>query len=64
MSPAAVTVFGKDGRRIRHASARFALLLWNFGGISVSFVLPDNDSGDLKARAATLALATGCLGPS
>ena len=63
MSPAAVTVFGKDGRRIRHASARFALLLWNFGGISVSFVLPDNDSGsDPKARAATLALlATASL---
>ena len=26
------------------AAASFALLLRNFGGISVSFVLPDNDS--------------------
>ena len=39
-------------------AASSALLLRNFGGISVSFVLPDNDSaggrGDPKARAATL----------
>ena len=44
--------------RVTHPATSFALLLRNFGGISVSFVLPDNDSaggrGDPKARAATL----------
>ena len=39
MSLAAVdVVFGRDDA----SRASFALLLWNFGGISVSFVLPDN----------------------
>ena len=47
-----------SGRVTHPAAASFALLLRNFGGISVSFVLPDNDSaggrGDPKAGAATL----------
>ena len=30
--------------RVTHPATSFALLLRNFGGISVSFVLPDNDS--------------------